>query len=86
MSYADADENPKRAYELAEKANRREPDKPVYLDTLGWTLLRLKRYDDAEKTLLRAISLAHEAGREDLSEIDYHLGYLYRLMAGHEEA
>ena len=86
MSYADSDEKPERAYELAEKANRLSPDNPGYLDTLGWAEVRLKKYEDAEKTLLRAIQLAHAAGRDDLSEIYYHLGYLYRLMDRHQEA
>jgi tetratricopeptide (TPR) repeat protein len=86
MSYADADQKPQRAYELAEKANRLSPDNPGYLDTLGWAQVRLKKYEDAEKTLLKSIQLAHEAGRDDLSEIYYHLGYLYRLMDRHDEA
>ena len=86
MSYADSDQKPERAYELAEKANRLSPDNPGYLDTLGWTQVRLKNYEDAEKTLLRSIQLARAAGRDDLSEIYYHLGYLYRLMDRHQEA
>jgi len=86
MSYADADQKPQRAYELAEKANRLSPDNPGYLDTLGWALVRLRKYGEAERTLLKSIQLAHEAGRDDLSEIYYHLGYLYRLMDRHDEA
>ncbi len=86
MTYADADQNAQRAYELARKANQLEPDNPGYMDTLAWTLVRLKRYDDAEKTFLRSIRLAGQAGREDLSEVYYHLGYLYRLMDRHDDA
>ncbi len=86
MSYADAGENPERANDLAQKANRLTPDDPGHLDTLGWTLVRLHRYEEAEKTFLRTLRLAREQERTDLSEIYYHLGYLYRLMDRPEEA
>ncbi len=86
MSYADADREPDRALELAEKANRLQPDDAGYLDTLGWTQVRVKKYAEAEKTFLRSLRLAHETKRTDLSEIYYHLGYLYRLMDRHTEA
>jgi tetratricopeptide (TPR) repeat protein len=86
MSYADAGENPERAYELAQKANRLTPDDSGHLDTLAWTLVRLRRYEDAEKTFLKSLRLAREQERTDLSEIYYHLGYLYRLMDRPEEA
>ena len=86
MSYADASENAERAYELAEKANRLTPDDPGHLDTLAWTLVRLRRYEEAEGMFLRSLRLAREQGREDLSEIYYHLGYLYRLMDRGPEA
>jgi tetratricopeptide (TPR) repeat protein len=86
MSYADAGENPKRAHQLAVKATQLQPDQAGHLDTLGWTLLRLKRYEEAEQTLLRALELAQTEGRTDLSEILYHIGYLYRVMGRHDEA
>jgi tetratricopeptide (TPR) repeat protein len=86
MVYADANRDPDRAYELAEEASRSEPDNPGHLDTLGWTLVRLGRYDDAEKTLMDAVRLSRELPPEASSEIYYHLGVLYRLTGRHDEA
>ena len=86
MSYADAGKKPKRAYHLAMKANQLRPGEPGHLDTLGWTLVRLERYAAAEDTLKKAIRLARETGRRDLSELFYHLGYLYRLEGRDVEA
>jgi tetratricopeptide (TPR) repeat protein len=86
MSYADADRELGRAYALAVKANRLDPDNPGHLDTLGWTLLRLGRLEEAEKALLRSVALAKKENIENISEIEYHVGFLYHEMGKHEEA
>jgi tetratricopeptide (TPR) repeat protein len=77
MSYADANLKPGRAHALALKANRLSPDNPGHLDTLGWVLIRLKQFDEAGEVLLRSIDMAGEEQRQGLSEMYYHLGFLY---------
>jgi tetratricopeptide (TPR) repeat protein len=86
MSYADANRELGRAYALAVKANRLSPNNPGHLDTLGWTLLRLGRLEEAEKTLTRSLDLAKKEKIENLSEIEYHVGFLYHEMGKHDEA
>jgi tetratricopeptide (TPR) repeat protein len=79
MVYADADRKAERAHELAVKANRLDPDNPGHMDTLGWTLVRLGRHEEAESQFLRAVELTPEESRNQLSEVYYHLGLLYQL-------
>ncbi len=86
MAYADADEQPERALSLAEKANRFDPDNPGHMDTLGWALIRMGRFSEAEEVLLKSIEIASGDGRSDLSEIYYHLGVLYRETDRRDEA
>ncbi|HET9233588.1 MAG TPA: tetratricopeptide repeat protein [Candidatus Eisenbacteria bacterium] len=77
MSYADANREPGRAHSLAVKANHLSPNNAGYLDTLGWALARLKRYKESETTLLRSLDLAKGEGLKNLSEIYYHLGFVF---------
>jgi len=86
MVYADADSDAVRAHELAVKANRLAPDNPGHLDTLGWTLIRLGRYVEADTTFQRVLSLAKDRTPEGLSEIYYHMGVLYDLMNRPDDA
>jgi tetratricopeptide (TPR) repeat protein len=86
MSYADANHKVGRAHSLAVKANRLSPDNPGHMDTLGWTLVRMNRLDEAEETLVRSLEMAQEARLENLSEIYYHLGVLYHQQARHQES
>jgi tetratricopeptide (TPR) repeat protein len=78
MSYADADREPGRAHALALKANHLSPNNAGYLDTLGWALARMKRYKEAEKTLLHSLDLAKKEKIKNLSEIYYHIGVVYK--------
>ena len=70
MSYADANLKPGRAHALALKANRLSPDNPGHLDTLGWVLIRLKQFDEAEEAQARIEELQRELENAefDLSE------------------
>ena len=86
MTYADANKKPGRAHTLALKANRLAPKNPGHMDTLGWALVRLSRLEEAEKTLLASVELANTAGLTNLSEIYYHLGFLYHKLARPEDA
>ncbi len=63
------------ALDMVTKALKEEPDNSAYLDTKGWILFKLKRFDEAEKYISRAIAI----GGERPVLID-HLGdVLYRL-------
>jgi tetratricopeptide (TPR) repeat protein len=85
MTYADAETNLGRAHSLAVKANRLSPENPGHMDTLGWTLLRLQRYEEAEEVLSRSLELAGP-DRDDLGEVYYHMGVLYAETGRNEEA
>ena len=86
MTYADAKIKLERALQLAEKANRLDPENAGHLDTLGWALLRMQRFAEAESTLAASVRLAERAEADNPSEIYYHLGVLYRLTGRNAEA
>ena len=48
------------ALEMLEKANILKPDDPYIIDSLGWALFKLKKYEDAKKYLLEAVKLMPE--------------------------
>ena len=48
------------ALEMLEKANTLKPDDPYIIDSLGWALFKLKKYEDARKYLLEAVKLMPE--------------------------
>jgi tetratricopeptide (TPR) repeat protein len=87
MSYADAGLKIGRAHALALRANRIAPDNPGHMDTLAWVLIRMNKYTEAEEMLLDTVRLAGEQDPEqNLSEIYYHLGYLYLQTQEHDKA
>lgn len=55
--WADLDTNLQRSFELIRKAIELDGDNPAYLDSYGWVLYRLGRYEEAETHLKRAIEL-----------------------------
>ena len=55
--YADGHGDPRQALPLALKAFRQEPGNPVVLDTLGYSLLKNGRGNEARKVLEKAVSL-----------------------------
>ena len=42
---------------MLEKANRLEMNDPFIIDSLGWALFKLKRYDDSKNYLQQAVKL-----------------------------
>jgi tetratricopeptide (TPR) repeat protein len=86
MTYADAQTNLERALQLAEKANRLDAENPGHMDTLGWVLLRLQRFAEAESTLTASARLAESSEIENTSEIYFHLGVLYHLTDRPDQA
>ena len=78
-SYAEADKNLDEAVKLTSRAITLAREKQAgqrligaIVDSLGWAYFKLKRFDDALKTLAEAASLA-----PDMGEIQYHLGLAY---------
>ena len=66
------DEDPEQAYEYARKAVLIKDNNADYLDTFGWALFRLNRYDEALDALSKAFEL-----KPDIFCIHYHLGAVY---------
>jgi tetratricopeptide (TPR) repeat protein len=63
MNLKECEELLRKALELDREARKKRPgykaaedkDKGAYLDSMGWVLFKLKRYDDAKKYLLEAL-------------------------------
>lgn len=68
-----------QALDLAQRAEKRSPRSWLTQDTLGWTLYRMGRNDEAIRRLEAARGLDPRAGR-----VRYHLGVAY-LRAGRKE-
>jgi len=56
--YAEYLDDPAKATAYAERAAAGSPDDPSVLDTLGWALCKLGRYEDAETALRRSITIS----------------------------
>src|SRR6185503_18490792 len=54
--WADQGKNLPRALEMVQFAVEADPDNASYHDSLGWTLYKLERYEEALKWLLQATS------------------------------
>jgi tetratricopeptide (TPR) repeat protein len=82
LGYTLADRTPriKEAIELLEKALKLEPDDPFIQDSMGWALVKAKRYGEAVDYLRRA-----HAAKAD-PEIAAHLGEALWLKGEKEEA
>ncbi len=70
---ADHDRELDQARRLIERAVQIEPDNGAFLDSMGWVLYRLRRFQDARPPLERAVELT--GGDPTVRE---HLGDLYR--------
>jgi tetratricopeptide (TPR) repeat protein len=77
--WADLGQNLDRALELIETAIEQQPENGAFLDSLGWVYYRLGRFEEAEKTLLDAVTRV-----PDDSTILEHLGDV-RLALGLEQ-
>jgi Tfp pilus assembly protein PilF len=70
-----------KAKEMAFKATELEPKNSAYLDTYGWTLYKLKDYDQALTYVKMSISMG-EAG----AEVYEHLGDILKKRGEEKEA
>ena len=79
--WADLGRNLEEALALVERAVALEPDNGAYVDSLGWALFRLGRYEEARELLERAARLV--PGDAIISE---HLGDVYLAVGRPAEA
>ncbi len=80
-SWADRNENLDEALDLIERALERTPDDGMVIDSLGWVLYRLGRYEEAVVELERAVGLEPAE-----AVIIDHLGDAYWKTGRHYEA
>jgi tetratricopeptide (TPR) repeat protein len=68
-------ENLEKAEQMAKKAVEIEPDNSSYLDTYGWVLFRLGRYEEAKTWIARAI----EKGEASAVVLEHYGDVLWKL-------
>jgi tetratricopeptide (TPR) repeat protein len=79
--YADKKQNLEEAHDLIEKALAYEPENGAFLDSFGWVLFRLGKFDKA----LLYLQEAAKWTRDDAVIFD-HMGDVYREMGKHVDA
>lgn len=80
--WADQGKNLKQAEKMIRKAVKSEPDNPAYLDSLGWVLYRVGKYQEGLPHLKRATELP---GGGDATIWD-HLGDCREKLGQHKQA
>lgn len=85
LGYLYADQNIKleQAHEMIKRAVEAEPENAAYLDSMGWVLFRLGRFDEAVPYLEKAIKISTSSGDETLYD---HLGDAYERLDKPEQA
>lgn len=69
------------AFEMAEKALRAEPENGAFLDTMGWILYKMGRYEEALTYIQRASEL-----RTDSADVFEHLGDVLEKLGRLDQA
>ncbi len=80
--YADRGKKLDQAYEMIKKAMEAEPENHAYLDSMGWILYRMKKYDEAITYLEKAV----EGSEEGDTVLWDHLGDCYQAIDKTEKA
>ncbi len=70
-----------RALQMAQQAITAEPNNAAYLDTYGWVLFKLARYDEAATYIEKAISVGNAS-----AAVVEHLGDIYLKLGKQEQA
>ncbi|HIN85169.1 MAG TPA: tetratricopeptide repeat protein, partial [Myxococcales bacterium] len=69
------------ALAMVRRAMQLQPEENLfYLDTEGWVLFKLGRYEEALKSLLHAVRYMKENSSSSISESLYHLAMCYRKL------
>jgi tetratricopeptide (TPR) repeat protein len=74
-----------RSERMSKEALEKEPENSSYLDTYGWILYRMGKYEDAEIYLKKAVGLRDAQGENGAVLID-HLGDIYFKLGDKEKA
>lgn len=77
---ANHDRDLARAYALIQNALNLMPDSAAVMDSMGWVLYKMQRYDEAESYLKKALAQQHDA------EIAIHLGKTYLKLNQRQQA
>jgi tetratricopeptide (TPR) repeat protein len=78
--WADKGVHLEESLELIQRALKLDPDNGAYLDSLGWVLFRLGRYEEALPHLRRAVeNLQKEERQEDATVLDHLAEVLIKL-------
>ncbi len=80
--YADTGKKLEQALEMIQLAVDAEPDNRAYLDSLGWVLYRLERYEEA----LDALQKANSDPEFRDATLQEHLGDVYEALDRQDEA
>ena len=79
--FADQNMNLNEALRFISRAVELQPDNGAYLDSMGWVLFRMGRYDESQRFLLNALRLEGP----DPVILD-HIGELYQALGRTEQA
>lgn len=80
--YADQGKNLEKAEKMIRIAVAAQPDNPAYLDSLGWVLFRLERFEEARTELIKACA---DPDYKDATILE-HLGDVHQALKQPEEA
>ena len=69
------------ALELVERALEKEPQNGAFLDTKGWVLYQMGKYEEALRYIQESLSV-----RDDSAEVWEHLGDVYEKLGNIQEA
>lgn len=74
-----------RAEKMSKRALEQEPNNSSYLDTYGWILYKMGKYEEAISYIKKAIELRDAVGSNS-SVLNEHLGDIYYKMGDKEKA
>lgn len=84
--WADKGVHLQESLELIQEALRLDPDNGAYLDSLGWVLYRLGRYDEALPYLRHAVETLQKEDRQDDATVLDHLAEVLLKLGKRDEA
>ena len=84
--WADKGVHLQESLELIQKALKLEPDNGAYLDSLGWVLFQMGRYQEALPPIQRAVEMLQKEDQQDDATVLDHLAEVLLKLDKREEA